>query len=107
MANDPELILADEPTASLDAANGYAMMELLWRMTSKQGRTAIVVTHDSRIFQFADHVYWLENGRVADHQQPVVEQSEVNVRPLLTGANSFGVIAWPGVCPSLVETRSS
>jgi putative ABC transport system ATP-binding protein len=66
LANDPELILADEPTASLDAANGQEVMQLLRRLTTEQGKTAVVVTHDQRIFGFADRVYWLENGRVAD-----------------------------------------
>jgi putative ABC transport system ATP-binding protein len=71
LANDPDLILADEPTASLDAANGHEMMELLWRLTTQKGRTAIVVTHDPRIFCFADKIYWLENGRVVEQPKPV------------------------------------
>lgn len=62
---DPRLILADEPTASLDAANGRQIMELLRKLTTEDGRTAIVVTHDQRIFPFADRVFHLENGRVA------------------------------------------
>ncbi len=66
LAGDPELILADEPTASLDAANGQEVMGLLRELTTKQGKTAIVVTHDQRIFHFADRVFWLENGRVAE-----------------------------------------
>lgn len=61
---DPEIILADEPTASLDAANGQQVMELLKTLTVRHGRTAIVVTHDSRIFPFADRIIWLEDGRV-------------------------------------------
>jgi len=69
LANDPELILADEPTASLDAANGPEVMKLLRRLTTNQGRTAIVVTHDQRIFPFADRVLWLENGRVVETEQ--------------------------------------
>lgn len=71
LANNPDLILADEPTAALDAANGHDMMELLWRLTAQEGRTAVVVTHDPRIFCFADCVYWLENGRVVEQQESV------------------------------------
>jgi putative ABC transport system ATP-binding protein len=74
LANDPELILADEPTASLDAAKGHDMMELLWRLTVNEGRTVVVVTHDPRIFCFADTVYWLENGRVVERQSPAAKQ---------------------------------
>jgi putative ABC transport system ATP-binding protein len=68
LANDPDLILADEPTASLDAASGQDMMELLRRLTAEEERTAIVVTHDPRIFSFADQLYWLENGRIVDQR---------------------------------------
>lgn len=67
LVGDPELILADEPTASLDAANGGEVMQLFRRLTTERGRTAIVVTHDQRIFQFADKVFWLENGRVVEN----------------------------------------
>jgi len=69
LVGDPDLILADEPTASLDAANGQEVMDLLRRLVRQRGKTAIVVTHDQRIFHFADRVFWLENGRVADHLQ--------------------------------------
>ena len=69
LANDPDLILADEPTASLDAANGHEVMELLRRLAAERNKTVIVVTHDPRIFRFADHVYWLENGRILERQE--------------------------------------
>jgi putative ABC transport system ATP-binding protein len=65
LANNPTLLLADEPTASLDGANGREVMGLLRRLTTQEGRTAVVVTHDQRIFSYADRVFWLENGRVA------------------------------------------
>ncbi len=65
LVGDPQIILADEPTASLDAAHGREAMELLRRLTADQGRTTIVVSHDPRIFPFADRIFWLENGRIA------------------------------------------
>ncbi len=64
LVNDPELILADEPTASLDAVNGQEVMDLLRRLVIQQNKTAIVVTHDQRIFSFADRIFWLDNGRL-------------------------------------------
>jgi putative ABC transport system ATP-binding protein len=64
LANDPQLVLADEPTASLDAANGQEAMALLRRLTVNKGLAALVVTHDQRIFHFADRVLQLENGRI-------------------------------------------
>jgi len=71
LAGDPELILADEPTASLDAANGRSVMELFRRLTSDEGKAAVVVTHDQRIFDFADRIFWLENGRIVETQESV------------------------------------
>lgn len=64
LAGDPELILADEPTASLDAASGLRAMELLRTVTGERRKTVVVVTHDSRIFHFADRILHLEDGRV-------------------------------------------
>jgi putative ABC transport system ATP-binding protein len=71
LANDPGLVLADEPTASLDAKNGQEVMQLLERLVAQEGKTAVVVTHDPRIFSFADQVHWLENGRIVERQSPV------------------------------------
>ena len=75
LVGDPDLILADEPTASLDAANGQEAMDLLRRLVRQRGKTAIVVTHDQRIFHFADRVFWLENGRLADRSPVAVVPS--------------------------------
>ena len=66
LVGDPDLILADEPTASLDAANGQEVIKLLRRLTTEEGRAVVLVTHDHRIFRFADRILWLENGQVAD-----------------------------------------
>jgi putative ABC transport system ATP-binding protein len=78
LANDPALVLADEPTASLDAKNGQEVMILLRRLVTQEGKTAVVVTHDSRIFSFADQIHWLENGRITDQHAPLIgEPSEV------------------------------
>ncbi|HVA51220.1 MAG TPA: ABC transporter ATP-binding protein [Pirellulales bacterium] len=66
LAGDPDLILADEPTASLDAQNGQEVMRLLRHLTSERGKTALVVTHDSRIFAFADRILHLDAGRIAE-----------------------------------------
>ncbi len=64
LANDPELILADEPTASLDADSGQRAMEVLRTISSKNRKTLLVVTHDSRIYPFADRLYTVENGNL-------------------------------------------
>ena len=66
LAADPDLILADEPTASLDARTGHQALGLLRRLTVDAGKTVIVVTHDPRILEFADRVLHMENGRLEE-----------------------------------------
>jgi putative ABC transport system ATP-binding protein len=62
LANEPAILLADEPTASLDAENGQGVMRLLRRLTDEQAVTMVIVTHDNRIFPFADRILRLEDG---------------------------------------------
>ena len=69
LAADPPLILADEPTASLDAELGLQAMQLLRNLTVEMGKTAVVVTHDPRIECFADRILVMENGRVAPRRK--------------------------------------
>jgi putative ABC transport system ATP-binding protein len=66
LAADPDLILADEPTASLDAKSGQRALELLRRLTVDSGKSVIVVTHDHRILPFADRILHMENGKVEE-----------------------------------------
>lgn len=64
LANDAPIILADEPTASLDSRNGYEVVTLLHDLAKSEGRTVVIVSHDSRIQRIADRVLWLEDGRL-------------------------------------------
>jgi putative ABC transport system ATP-binding protein len=67
LAKDPDLILADEPTANLDAKRGHEVMELLGQKAQELHKAVVVVSHDDRIRQFAHRVLWLEDGRLRDH----------------------------------------
>jgi len=69
LANDPDLILADEPTASLDQAAGRAVMGVLRRYTRKAG--LLVVTHDRGMLAGADRVLFLRDGRL--HEEALEE----------------------------------
>ena len=62
LAGGPPLILADEPTAALDAENGLKVTEILRQLARQQGRTVLVVTHDNRIFHLADRILHIEDG---------------------------------------------
>jgi len=65
LAGDPEIVLADEPTAALDKASGLNVMEMLRRLAHQRGRAVVIVTHDNRILEFADRIVHIEDGRVA------------------------------------------
>jgi ABC-type lipoprotein export system ATPase subunit len=65
LANDPPLLLADEPTGSLDARAGEAAISLLRAEAHRGGRTVMVATHDDRLVGIADAVLRLDYGRVA------------------------------------------
>ncbi|MGI2336225.1 MAG: ATP-binding cassette domain-containing protein [Dehalogenimonas sp.] len=64
LANDPSILLADEPTANLDSKTGHAVTELLRQIAREQGKTIIIVSHDLRIRDLVDRVLWLEDGRL-------------------------------------------
>ena len=64
LANDPALILADEPTASLDSVRSRMVMELLRRVAHERGAAVLVVTHDHRALDVFDVLYEMEDGRI-------------------------------------------
>lgn len=64
LANDPEVILADEPTGNLDTKTGQIVMKFLEKL-NKQGKTIIMVTHDQNLAQkYANIVYWIKDGKI-------------------------------------------
>jgi putative ABC transport system ATP-binding protein len=64
LISDPELIVCDEPTASLDSESGRAVMNMLRMTALKDGRAIVVVTHDSRVFPFGDRMAKMLDGRI-------------------------------------------
>nr|WP_232731841.1 ABC transporter ATP-binding protein [Oscillatoria sp. PCC 10802] len=64
LAGNPQLIMADEPTAALDSHSGHAVIELLRRLAKEGGSTVLMVTHDPRIVDVADRVLYLEDGEI-------------------------------------------
>jgi putative ABC transport system ATP-binding protein len=66
LAGAPPILLADEPTAALDAQNGSAVTELLRTLAKEHGHTVVVVTHDPRIFHLADRIVHIEDGLIAE-----------------------------------------
>jgi putative ABC transport system ATP-binding protein len=68
LANSPAIILADEPTASLDTDRGLSVMRLLRKVSSEQGTAILVVTHDERMIGEVDRVIQLVDGRVISNE---------------------------------------
>jgi putative ABC transport system ATP-binding protein len=62
LANDPPVVLADEPTANLDSGHGHDIARLLRQLAVDDGRSVIMVSHDERLKEVADRVLWLEDG---------------------------------------------
>lgn len=62
LMNDPDLVLADEPTGNLDAAMGEQVIQLLWETAREPGKTLIIVTHERDIAEQADRILRLDEG---------------------------------------------
>ena len=71
IVGDPSVILADEPTAALDAGNGRTVMALLAGVAKDPARGVLVVTHDPRIEEFADRIVCIEDGRIISDSRAV------------------------------------
>jgi putative ABC transport system ATP-binding protein len=74
MVKDPDIVLADEPTANLDSQRGREIVELLRKAAREMDRAVVVVSHDHRIRELADRVLWLEDGELKEmetHHDPV------------------------------------
>jgi putative ABC transport system ATP-binding protein len=63
--NDPDIVLADEPTGNLDSRAGEEVMKLLRRSCDELGQTIVVVTHDPKAASFADRIVFLKDGQIA------------------------------------------
>jgi putative ABC transport system ATP-binding protein len=75
LVHEPRLILCDEPTAALDAENGRILMRFLRSVALAPDRCVVVVTHDSRIFEFADRMIAMEDGRITTVKRGAARRS--------------------------------
>jgi len=70
LVNDPEILIADEPTGNLDSSTGKTVMEILTRLHKEQKKTIVVVTHDPNIAHYSQNVIHIQDGQiVANHFQ--------------------------------------
>ncbi len=76
LANNPSIILADEPTANLDQDTGLDIIKLLSRLTKEYGVTVVTATHDHKMLDLSDRIVWIKDGTV----DKVQLRSEVNIQ---------------------------
>jgi len=72
LAGEPQIVLADEPTAALDWSSGRAVIELLRELAHERGRAVVLVTHDTRVLEFGDRIVHIEDGRIV--KEPSAEK---------------------------------
>ena len=66
LVHEPQLIVCDEPTSALDHETGHNVMELMRRVATGPDRALVVVTHDARIFEFADRIARMDDGHILE-----------------------------------------
>jgi putative ABC transport system ATP-binding protein len=69
LANDPAIILADEPTGNLDLNTGFAIVQLLYRLKAERGTTIICATHDLKMIDISDRVVFLRDGAIENIEE--------------------------------------
>ena len=74
LVHEPAVIVCDEPTAALDEQTGQTVMEILREIASEPRHAVLVVTHDNRIFHFADRIVRMNDGRIAGEMAPPPRQ---------------------------------
>ena len=75
LAPNPRLLVCDEPTSALDGATGQSVMELIARVAHEDGHAVVVITHDERIFRFANRIIHMDDGRVTRTEVPPKEHA--------------------------------
>jgi putative ABC transport system ATP-binding protein len=76
MAAEPKILMADEPTASLDKQSGRDVVDRMKSLAKEQGSTILLVTHDNRILDVADRIIYLEDGHIASFNEAVIDNSQ-------------------------------
>ena len=71
LVHEPPLVICDEPTAALDAQNGEIVLELFRNVARSPDRAVIIVTHDNRIFSYADRIARMDDGEIIDEKKQI------------------------------------
>ena len=74
LVHEPKLVICDEPTAALDHKTGDAVMNLLATHALSPDRAVVVVTHDTRVLEFANRIAYMDDGRIIRTEEPAVAE---------------------------------
>lgn len=69
LALEPDIVLADEPTGNLDSKTGHDVIALLCQIACDEGRAVLIASHDQRIYDVADKILWLEDGKIIKEEK--------------------------------------
>ena len=89
LVSQPQVILADEPTAALDKQSGRDVVDLMYKLAKEQQCTVLLVTHDNRILDVADRIIHMEDGRLSSFTDAVLSDTR-HLLELLTRNNRNG-----------------
>ncbi len=78
LANNPDVILADEPTGDLDSETGAVIVEFLHKVNKEMGKTVLMVTHDASIARQCDRIYRIQDGRIRSVQEPSIDDESTS-----------------------------
>jgi putative ABC transport system ATP-binding protein len=84
IVGDPQIVLADEPTAALDSESGRLVMELLTGLARQRNRAVVLVTHDARTYGYADRMVAIEDGRIS--QPAIAGETDLTPLPVESGS---------------------
>ncbi|MZT02258.1 ATP-binding cassette domain-containing protein, partial [Blautia wexlerae] len=76
LANDPKLILADEPTGNLDSASALTIMDSLVKVNKKAKKALIIVTHDPLVASYCEKILFLKDGSIIDQINSPIDQKQ-------------------------------
>lgn len=91
LLTEPAIIIADEPTGSLDSARGAEILQLLWESCDNFGQTIVLVTNHPRIAAFADRVLFLKDGQIVDELMLGRREDHHDARPLIDCFEKLGL----------------
>jgi putative ABC transport system ATP-binding protein len=94
LVGEPSLVLADEPTASLDKVSGREVVDLMRTLARDKGTTILLVTHDNRILDVADRILHLEDGRLSTFTDAVIAGTQQLMRTLADSNSRQPLTSW-------------